>query len=122
MDPQMARWTGWTSVERKLDFLHNPIRLGGDLRDLLIVADVVPRQRTAAAVLEPFLRRLVAADVEAPGDRRHLGEILVLVDVDLASLELRKAARDDVVALAVIGIGRLADGGWLHQVQAAELL
>src|SRR5690606_28002102 len=36
--------------------------------------------------------------------------------------ELRKAARDHIVALAVVGIGRLTDRGGLHQVQAAELL
>lgn len=74
--------------QRQLDLFHNPISLNEDFDDLLIVADIVPRQRSTPAVLEPFLRGLIAADVEARGDRWHGVEILVRVDPDLAALEL----------------------------------
>ena len=39
-----------------------------------------------------------------------------------AVFELGKAARKHVVAFALIGVGRLTDGGGLHQVEAAKLL
>ena len=57
------------SVERQLDFLHHTVGLDEDFDDLLVVADVVPRQRAAAQFIEPLLRRprRIAAFVSGAG-------------------------------------------------------
>jgi hypothetical protein len=46
--------------------LHDAVGFIEDFQDALVVADVVDGQGTATAVFQPFLRELVAADVEVP--------------------------------------------------------
>jgi hypothetical protein len=52
---------GEGSLERHLYRFHNPIRLGQDLDDLVIVLDIFKRQLASLAVLQPLLRGLIAA-------------------------------------------------------------
>ena len=68
------------SIERQNDLLHDPVGLGQDLDDLLIVPDIIPAQHPALAVLQPFLRRLIAADMELPRGGRNLREMLRTID------------------------------------------
>lgn len=46
------------------------------------------RKLAALAVLEPLLRRLVAADVKVPRDFRYTAEILLSVDVPIRGVPL----------------------------------
>jgi hypothetical protein len=57
---------GEEQLQRHGDGLHDAVRLGKDFQDALVVADVVDGQGAATAVFQPFLRGLVAADVEVP--------------------------------------------------------
>ena len=52
--------------------------------DALVVGQVVVGELAAAAVLEPFVEDLVAADVEGPDVGRDAVEVLGGVDVDAA--------------------------------------
>ena len=54
-----------------VDLLHQADGLGEGDDDLLVVGDVVLRERAALAVLEPLLADLVAADVEVPHVLAH---------------------------------------------------
>jgi hypothetical protein len=64
--------------------LHNPIRFAENFQNPLVVFDVIKIQRPTFAVFEPFLCRLVAADVEVPGDCGGVVEVLLGVDPDFA--------------------------------------
>ena len=57
-----------------VDLLHQADGLGERDDDLLVVGDVVLRERAALAVLEPLLADLVAADVEVPHVLGHAAE------------------------------------------------
>ena len=59
--------------------------------------DVVERERAAASILQPLLCGLIPADLEVPRQLRHVFEIMIFVDVDVAALSLRVAARHHVV-------------------------
>lgn len=76
------RWRLFQACEGKRDLRHGPVCFGQYLDDLLVVANVVPRQGAAAPVLQPFLGGLITADEETPGQFGHGVEILVRVDVD----------------------------------------
>lgn len=81
------------------------------------MTDIIETQGAALAVFQPLLRRLVAADMEIPGDFRHVFKVLRAVDPDMAVIKRHRF--DRVVAFAGEGIGRRADGRRFHQVQAA---
>ena len=63
MTKSIAR-AGLAQVHR--DGAHDPVGFRQDLQDALIVLDIVKAQLAALAVLQPFLRGLVAADEKAP--------------------------------------------------------
>jgi hypothetical protein len=46
--------------------LHDAVGFRQDFQDALVVADIVDAKAAATAVFQPFLRGLVAADVEVP--------------------------------------------------------
>ena len=54
----------WSNI----DFyrLHDPVGFGQDFQDAPIVFDILKVEDAALAVLQPFLRGSVAADVEIP--------------------------------------------------------
>ena len=137
------------SAERQFDQLHDPVSLAQDLDDLLVVANVVPAERAALAVLEPLLRGLIAADVEIPRGFRHAAEMLGGIDPDLAhpaatSLAFGSASLAPLPLAGGVGGGfkprlfyhavqplgtfalererRSANRGVFHQVQAAQRL
>ena len=72
--------------------------------DFLVVGEVVVGELAAAAVFEPFVADLVAADVEVPDGGWNAFEVLVFVDVealvgfDIVGIALvnQVAARDGV--------------------------
>jgi UDP-N-acetylglucosamine enolpyruvyl transferase len=70
--------------EHFVNTLHNPICFTEDFQNPLVVFDVIEVQRPTFAVFEPFLCRLVAADVEVPGDCGGVVEVLLGVDPDFA--------------------------------------
>ncbi len=62
-------------LKGQLDLFHDSVGFAQDFDDLLIVAHVIEGQRPALTVLQPFLRGLIAADVEFPRDgRRYSGK------------------------------------------------
>ena len=71
-------------LQRQHYLFHNPVSFGQDFDDPLVMHNIVKRQRAALSVFQPFLRRLIPADVKFPCDLRHVVEILVGVDVDAA--------------------------------------
>lgn len=52
-------------------FCHNANRFAQGDDDLLVVGDVVFRERAAFAVFEPFITDLVSANVKVPHGLRH---------------------------------------------------
>ena len=70
------------ALKGQFDFLLDAVGFDQDLDDLLIIQHIVKRQRPALAVLQPFLRWLIPANVEFPCNGRDVFEILVRVDVD----------------------------------------
>ncbi len=78
------------SGERQSNAAHDAVGFGQDFDDLLIMDHIVKGQCPALAVLQPFLRGLIAADVKFPCDARDIIEILVGVYVDTAILPSRK--------------------------------
>ncbi len=66
----------------RINFLHEAISFakGGD--DFLIVQDVVEIQTAATPVFEPFLRGLVTADAELPGQLGDRIKVVLVVDPD----------------------------------------
>lgn len=66
----------------EFDQLHDPVGFDEDLYDLLIMAHIIERQSAPLPVLQPFLRGLIATDVEFPRNGRHVFEPLVGVDED----------------------------------------
>ena len=77
-----------SSIQRQFNSSHDPVRIAQDLDDFLIVANIIPAQRAALAVLQPLLRGLIAADVEIPRCFADPGEILIGVDPDAADKPL----------------------------------
>lgn len=73
--------------------------------------DVVKAQLPPLAVLQPFLRGLVAADIEPPGHLGRIGETLGGVDPDATVLE--PGLVDDPVPLPLEREWGGADGGGL---------
>ena len=64
------------------DFGHEAGGFGEGDDDFLVVEDVVEVELAVFTVFEPFLGRLVSADVEVPGYFGDVGEVLGFVDVD----------------------------------------
>jgi hypothetical protein len=52
-------------LERQLDLFHDPVGLGQELDALLIVYNVLERQRPALKVFQPFLRWLICISKKA---------------------------------------------------------
>lgn len=75
-------------TSNRIDLAHNSLRFRERDDDSLVVFDVVVVERSAFSIFQPFLRGLVAADVEFPGGLRDAVEILRFVDVDFAVLIL----------------------------------
>jgi hypothetical protein len=67
-----------------VDLFHYSTRLDECDDYFLIVEDVFVAEDTSFAVFQPFLGRLIAADVEIPGCFRHPREALRVVDEDRA--------------------------------------
>jgi hypothetical protein len=61
--PAMAPLSG---SQRHGYCFHDPVRLGQDFQDALIMFDVIEAERPALAVFQPFLGGLVAADIKVP--------------------------------------------------------
>ena len=55
-----------SGFESHLDSLHDAVCLGQDFEDALVVPHIVKAEGAAFAVFEPFLRGLVATNVELP--------------------------------------------------------
>ena len=70
-------------------FFHNPnsFREGND--DFLVVLDVLVRKFSTLTIFEPFLRGLVATDVEIPYGFRHIVEVLFRIDINPATFMCR---------------------------------
>ena len=54
------------AIDHLVDFAHDPDGFVQGDDDLLVVGDVVGRERATLAVLKPLVADLVAADVEVP--------------------------------------------------------
>ena len=65
--------------------MHQVLGFDKDGDDFAVMRDIVEGKGAVLAVLEPFLRGLVATDEEVPGSLRHLTEILPGVDPDASS-------------------------------------
>ena len=61
---------------------HDPIGFEKDFDDALVVDEVGVGKMATFTVLEPLLGGLVAADVEVPGEIRHVAEILGFINPD----------------------------------------
>ena len=98
---------------------HDPIGFEQDLDDALVVDEVGVGELATFAVLEPFLGRLIAANVEVPGEFGHVAKILSFVDPDLfigvSDLFDQAIARHGESGLKII------DNGGLQQVELAQL-
>ncbi len=68
------------ALQFHLNGFHNPIRLRQDFDDFLIMAHLIKGQGATLAVLEPFLRRLIATDIEVPGNLRDIGKAVGFID------------------------------------------
>lgn len=73
----------------ELNFGHDAPCFAQHFQNALVVAHVVKAQHPAFSVFEPFLRRLVAADVKVLGTIGHGVEMLGGVDPDLARIATR---------------------------------
>lgn len=103
------------------------------------MGDVLHGEGAAAAVFEPFLRWLVAADVEIPCQLWHAAEVLGVVDVDaprharcsVAATRCSVYARygvwyeawffDHIVACYWVGGDEIVYNWGLHEVELAQL-
>ena len=66
-------------VDGLIDFGHEADGFGEGDDDFLVVGEVVVGELAAAAVFEPFVEDLVAADVELPDFFRDAFEVLIFV-------------------------------------------
>ena len=48
--------------DRQINLLHDPVCFRQNLDDLLIMAIIIPTQRAAFAILQPFFSTLMGAD------------------------------------------------------------
>lgn len=83
--------------------------------------DIVVAERATAAVFEPFLGGLVAADVEFPDGLGHAVEVLGIVDVDVTVIKLGIALGNHIISLAEIAVAHLLQGVVLQQMQGDQL-
>lgn len=94
--------------------LHQSVGFEEDFDDTLVVDEVGVGELATFTIFEPLLSRLVAADVEVPGEFGHVAKILSFVDPDLfigvSDLFDQAIARHGESGLKII------DNGGLHQV------
>jgi len=84
-------------LERSGDAADSPLERSGDAA---VVLDVLKRQDSLFAVLQPLHHHLVAADLVFPNLRRYALEVLVLVDVYPARVLIVGGLGDAVIALS----------------------
>ena len=98
--------------------LHQSVGFEEDFDDTLVVDEVGVGELASFTIFEPLLSRLVAADVEVPGEFGHVAKILSFVDpdfaVDVADLFDRAIAWNRKGGLVIIH-----DGG-AHQVEFTQ--
>ena len=100
-------------LRQRGELLHKGAGTGKREDDLLVVVDVLVRERAAFPVLQPFPRGLVAADEEVPRIFRHVVEVLRVVDVHTAIgivANIANVASSNVASFQ-LGIGI---GCWQH--------
>lgn len=68
-----------------INFLHQPLGFGEGNDYFLVVQNVFETEGATVAVFEPFLRRLVTADIKFPGNMRHTVKVLRVVNPNTAS-------------------------------------
>ena len=72
-----------------VDLAHEASGFDEDSDDTTIVGYIFIRECAAFAIFEPFLRRLVAADIHIPSFAGDIGEILGGVDADDTDARIR---------------------------------
>ena len=72
-----------------VDLAHEASGFDEDSDDTTIVGYIFIRECAAFAIFEPFLRRLVAADIHIPSFAGDIGEILGRVDADDTDARIR---------------------------------
>ena len=100
------------------DLFHDSVGFEQDFDDALVVDKVGVRKLATFAVFEPFLGGLVAADVEVPGEFRHVAKVLGFVDPDFA-IGVADLFDRAIAGHRKSGLVIIHDGG-AHQVEFAQ--
>src|SRR5579885_501301 len=82
----LLQWPATLLLNCLVNAFHQRDCLAQGGNNLLILSQIVQRQRAALAVLEPLLTDLIASDMKLPDVSGHVFKILRLVDPDAAHL------------------------------------